>query len=59
MPKTARKTQEIRRIKQEILDSALNIINEDGIDNLSMRKLAKAMKMSAESNISCFILLIS
>jgi AcrR family transcriptional regulator len=47
MPKTARKTQEIRRIKQEILDSALNIINEDGIDNLSMRKLAKAMKMSA------------
>lgn len=47
MPKTARKTQEVRKIKQEILDSALSIINEDGIDNLSMRKLAKATNMSA------------
>jgi len=47
MPKAARRTQEIRKIKKEILDCALNIINEEGIDNLSMRKLATQMAMSA------------
>ena len=47
MPKTARRTQEVRKIKKEILDCALNIINKEGIDNLSMRKLATKMEMSA------------
>jgi len=47
MPKAARRTQEVRKIKREILDCALNIINEEGIDNLSMRKFAAQMRMSA------------
>ncbi len=47
MPKAARRTQEIRKIKKEILEYALNIINKDGIGNLSMRKLAARMGMSA------------
>ena len=47
MPKAARRTQEVRKIKREIIDCALNIINKEGIDNLSMRKLAAQMRMSA------------
>ena len=47
MPKSARKTQEIRKIKKEILKNALYIINKEGIDNLSMRKLARHSNMSA------------
>ena len=46
MPKPARKTQQVRKIRKEILDSALNIINKEGIDNLSMRKLAEEVDMS-------------
>ncbi|TFG15896.1 MAG: TetR/AcrR family transcriptional regulator [Promethearchaeota archaeon] len=46
MPKPARKTQQIRKIKKEILDSALKIINQEGIDNFSMRKLAEKADMS-------------
>jgi len=47
MPKAARRTQEVRKIKREIINCALNIINKEGIDNLSMRKLAAQMRMSA------------
>jgi AcrR family transcriptional regulator len=47
MPKSARKTQEIRKVKKEILKNALSIINKEGIDNLSMRKLARYSNMSA------------
>ena len=46
MPKPARKTQQVRKIRKEILDCALNIINKEGIDNLSMRKLAEEVDMS-------------
>jgi AcrR family transcriptional regulator len=46
MPKPARKTQQVRKIRKEILDCALNIINKEGIDNLSMRKLAEEAEMS-------------
>jgi AcrR family transcriptional regulator len=47
MPKTARKTHVVRKIKKEILNCALNIITKEGINNLSMRNLAKKMGMSA------------
>ena len=47
MPKSARKAQEVRKIKKKILDNALKIINKEGIDNLSMRKLARESNMSA------------
>ena len=46
MPKPARRIQQIRKIKKEILDSALRIINQEGIDNFSMRKLAEKSEMS-------------
>lgn len=54
MPKAARKTQEVRKVKKEILDCALNIINDKGIDNLSMRKLAAQMGMSAANLYNYF-----
>jgi len=47
MPKTPRKAEKIREIKKRILDQALNIINKEGINNLSMRKLAAQTDMSA------------
>ncbi len=46
MPKPARKTQQIRKIRKEILECALKIINQEGIDNFSMRKLAEKAEMS-------------
>ena len=46
MPKSARKTQQVRKIRKEILDCALSVINKEGIDNLSMRKLAEEADMS-------------
>ncbi|MFX0070694.1 MAG: TetR/AcrR family transcriptional regulator [Candidatus Hermodarchaeota archaeon] len=47
MPKPSRSTQEIRKVKEKILDCALDIINQEGTDKLSMRKLASRMDMSA------------
>lgn len=46
MPKKPRTPQEIQEAKQHILDKALELINEDGYNNFSMRKLAKKLNMT-------------
>ncbi len=47
MAKTARKAEEILSVKDRILRAALNIIVNDGFSNLSMRKLASRLGMTA------------
>lgn len=47
MPKKARTPEEIQEVKQRILDKALELINEDGYNNFSMRKLAGKLNMTA------------
>jgi AcrR family transcriptional regulator len=47
MAKTARKAEEILSVKDRILRAALNIIVNDGFANLSMRKLAAQLGMTA------------
>lgn len=47
MPKKARTPEEIQSVKQRILDKALELINEDGYNNFSMRKLAGRLNMTA------------
>ncbi|GAB1475273.1 hypothetical protein MASR2M70_01050 [Bacillota bacterium] len=47
MPKKPRTPEEIQEVKQSILDKALELINEDGYNNFSMRKLAKKLNMTA------------
>lgn len=47
MPKKARSPEEVRAVKQRILDKALDLINEDGFKNFTMRKLANKLNMTA------------
>lgn len=47
MPKKARTPEEISEVKQNILNKALELINEDGYNNFTMRKLAKKLNMTA------------
>ncbi len=47
MPKKPRTQEEIEQVKQNILNKALELINEDGYDNFTMRKLAKKLDMTA------------
>jgi AcrR family transcriptional regulator len=39
MPRTARNGKEIEKIRNEILNHALDIIGKEGYDNVSMRYL--------------------
>lgn len=47
MPRKARSPEEVRAFKQKILDTALDLISEDGYRNFSMRKLAERLKITA------------
>jgi len=47
MPKISRSQEDIKLIREKILDSALTIISEHGYKFFSMRKLAKLLGMSA------------
>lgn len=47
MPRTPRSQSDIDMVKKEILDSALKFIIDDGFHNLSMRKLASQLGMTA------------
>ncbi|BCS96941.1 TetR family transcriptional regulator [Desulfoluna limicola] len=47
MPKAVRSAEEIEEIKDRILDTATIIIYEQGFDNLSMRKIASRLGMTA------------
>lgn len=47
MPRKARSPEEVLKVRQNILDKALELISEDGYDNFSMRKLANRLDMTA------------
>lgn len=47
MPKAVRSSQEVDGMKNRILDTATTLIYEQGFDNLSMRKLASRLGMTA------------
>ncbi|MFZ5570752.1 MAG: TetR/AcrR family transcriptional regulator [Thermodesulfobacteriota bacterium] len=47
MPRVPRSQQEIDDFRREILDTALELIIQDGFQNLSMRKIASRLEMSA------------
>ncbi|MFA6013350.1 MAG: TetR/AcrR family transcriptional regulator [Desulfobacteraceae bacterium] len=47
MPKMLRAPEEVDAVKQKILETALDLMCEDGFDSLSMRKLASRVGMTA------------
>ena len=47
MPRPARPKKEVARVKEEILKKALDILIDEGYDNLSMSKIGKQMKMTS------------
>ncbi|NLC02764.1 MAG: TetR/AcrR family transcriptional regulator [Tissierellia bacterium] len=47
MARKPRTEEEIEIVKQNILDKSLELINEDGYNNFTMRKLAKKLNMTA------------
>lgn len=47
MPKMVRSPEEVETVKQKILETALDLMCEDGFDSLSMRKLATRIGMTA------------
>jgi len=49
MPKQARKPEEVELFKGKILNTALDIITEDGFDALSMRKLGARLGIAAKT----------
>ena len=47
MPKSIRTPEEIKKVKEEILQTAITLIGEKGFGTLSMRKLAASLGMTA------------
>ena len=47
MPKTPMTKEEIENTRGRILDTALNIIIEEGFNNLSVRKIASRLGVTA------------
>ena len=54
MTKTPRDIKEVEKIRESILDRAVDIINSDGFKGLTMRKLALRMEMSATNLYNYF-----
>ncbi len=54
MTKTPRNIKEVEKIRESILDRAVEIINEDGFKGLTMRKIAVRMEMSATNLYNYF-----
>jgi AcrR family transcriptional regulator len=49
MPRLPRKKEEIEKIRELILDNALEIINSEGYDSLTMRRLGDTLGCSAKT----------
>ncbi len=47
MTKQARTVEQVKKVKENILDKALEILIDEGYDNLSMSKIGKRTKMTA------------
>jgi AcrR family transcriptional regulator len=54
MPRAARSPQEVELSKKKILDTALEFIIKEGFHNLSMRKLASRLNMTATTIYNYF-----
>ncbi len=54
MPRTPRKPEDVEFVKEKILDTALDILFEKGFNDLSMRKIAVKMKMTAANIYNYF-----
>ncbi len=54
MPKAPRSKMDIEMVKQEILDAALEILYQEGFNDLSMRKIARKTKMTAANIYNYF-----
>jgi len=54
MPRTARSYQEVELNKKKILDTALELIVKDGFQNLSMRRLASRLNITATTIYNYF-----
>jgi AcrR family transcriptional regulator len=49
MPRIPRKKEEVDKVRDSILDKALEIISSEGYDNLTMRKLGDSLGCSAKT----------
>jgi AcrR family transcriptional regulator len=47
MPRATRTTEEVDQVKEDILEAALQVIVEEGFQNLSMRNIADKLGMTA------------
>jgi AcrR family transcriptional regulator len=54
MPKMPKQPDEIEKIKNQVIDNALEIIASEGYENLSMRKLADRTGVSAKTLYNYF-----
>lgn len=54
MPKITRAPEEVSAVKEHILETALSIMIHDGFENLSMRKLAAKLNMTAANIYNYF-----
>ncbi len=49
MPRLPRKKEEVEKVRDSILDNALEIINSEGYDSLTMRRLGDSLGCSAKT----------
>ena len=54
MPKPARKVEEVEAVKHQIMETARELMCEDGFESLSMRKLANRVGMTAANIYNYF-----
>ena len=54
MPRAPRKAEEINGVRGKILDNALEIINEEGYDGLTMRELGRRLGCAAKTIYNYF-----
>jgi len=54
MPKTTRSPEEVKKIKDRILETALQLLIDDGFMHFSMRKLAARLGITAASIYNYF-----
>ena len=54
MPKPARNIEEVEAVKQQIMETARELMCEDGFESLSMRKLASRVGMTAANIYNYF-----
>lgn len=47
MPRTVKSYEEVQKIREEILEAALQCMIEDGFDRITMRKVAEKLDMTA------------